>query len=164
MDLSPPREWRRREPSFSAGQACGTARRELPKSERTCRMIAMTRDLYLVISSVTTGFSAVFLSIRHIAQTRYVCALLAVLICHGVHPFRVACRPRQHCDSCLSPVCPTKPSELDGSHSISQLLATPPSRSIACSSPNPPRHQQEEFQGFCRQVVKLSKTGVSACG
>ena len=45
-------------------------------------MIALTRDFYVFASRVTTGFSAVFFSIPNIAPARYVCALLAFLICH----------------------------------------------------------------------------------
>jgi hypothetical protein len=45
-------------------------------------MVALTRDFHVFASRVTTGFSAVLLSIRHIAQARYVCALLGLLIRH----------------------------------------------------------------------------------
>jgi len=73
---------RRRKLSFLVGEVSGTFRRELPKRKRTHRMIALTRDFYVFASRVTTGFSAVFFSIPNIAQARYVCALLAFLICH----------------------------------------------------------------------------------
>lgn len=45
-------------------------------------MIALTRDFHVFASGVTTGFTAVLLAIRYIAQARYVCALLGFLICH----------------------------------------------------------------------------------
>jgi hypothetical protein len=64
----------------------------LLKRERTCRVIALTRDLYVITSGVTTGFSAVFLSLCYVAQAGYVCALLALLICHGMHPSQVPYR------------------------------------------------------------------------
>jgi hypothetical protein len=67
---------------FSVGWIGGTLRCELPKRERTRQVIALTRDLYVFASRVTTGFSAVLLSIRHIAQARYVRALLGLLIPH----------------------------------------------------------------------------------
>jgi hypothetical protein len=58
-------------------------------------MIALTRDLHVFASRVTTGFTAILLSIRHIAHARYVRALLAFLICHfefdpfeSAHPLR----------------------------------------------------------------------------
>jgi hypothetical protein len=67
---------------FSVGQIGGTLRCELPKRERTRQMIALARDFHVFASRVTTRFSAVLLSIRHIAQARYVRALLGLLICH----------------------------------------------------------------------------------
>jgi hypothetical protein len=45
-------------------------------------MIALARDFHVFPSRVTTGFSAVLLSICHIAQARYVRALLGVLTRH----------------------------------------------------------------------------------
>jgi hypothetical protein len=45
-------------------------------------MIALASDFNAFPSRVTTGFSAVRLSIRHIAQARYVRALLGLLIRH----------------------------------------------------------------------------------
>jgi len=45
-------------------------------------MIALARDFHVFASRVTTRFSAVFFSIRHIAQARYVRALLGLLIRH----------------------------------------------------------------------------------
>jgi hypothetical protein len=45
-------------------------------------MIALASDFHVFPSRVTTGFSAVRLSIRHIAQARYVRALLGLLIRH----------------------------------------------------------------------------------
>jgi hypothetical protein len=73
---------RRRKVLFSVGQIGGALRCKLPKRERTRQMVALARDLYVLASRVTTGFSAVLLSIRHIAQARYVSALLGLLICH----------------------------------------------------------------------------------
>jgi hypothetical protein len=68
--------------SLSAGQVSCTARREVPKCEWTRRMVALTRDFEVFASRVTTGFSAVFFSIRYIAQARYVRALFSLLIHH----------------------------------------------------------------------------------
>jgi len=45
-------------------------------------MIALTRDFHVFASCVTTGFSAIFFSVRYIAQARDVCALLGFVICH----------------------------------------------------------------------------------
>jgi hypothetical protein len=38
-------------------------------------MIALAGDLHVFASGITTGFSAVFISIGYITQARYVCAL-----------------------------------------------------------------------------------------
>ena len=45
-------------------------------------MAALARDFHVVASRVTTGLSAVFFPVRYVAQTRYVRALLALLIRH----------------------------------------------------------------------------------
>jgi hypothetical protein len=45
-------------------------------------MVALARDFHGFRSRVTTGFSAVLLSIRHIAQARYVRTFLDLLIRH----------------------------------------------------------------------------------
>ena len=45
-------------------------------------MVALTHDFYVFASRVTTSFSAIFFSIWYIAQTRYVRALLGLLIRH----------------------------------------------------------------------------------
>jgi|HubBroStandDraft_6_1064221.scaffolds.fasta_scaffold02144_11 hypothetical protein len=45
-------------------------------------MAALARDFYIFASRFTTGFPAVFLAIRYIAQARYVRALLVFLIRH----------------------------------------------------------------------------------
>jgi hypothetical protein len=45
-------------------------------------MVALTRDFHVFASCVATGFSTVFFSIRHIAQARYVRALLGLLTRH----------------------------------------------------------------------------------
>ena len=45
-------------------------------------MIALTRDLYVVASRVTTCLSAVLFSIWHIAKAWYVRALFGLLIFH----------------------------------------------------------------------------------
>jgi hypothetical protein len=73
---------RRRKVLFSVSQIGGTLRCELPKRERTRQMIALTRDFHVFASRVTTGFSAVLFSFRHIAQARYMRALLSLLIRH----------------------------------------------------------------------------------
>jgi hypothetical protein len=65
---------------FSACQTSGTSRSELANWERTCQMITLTRDLNVFTSCITTGLSAVFFSIRHIAQARNMCALFDPLI------------------------------------------------------------------------------------
>jgi hypothetical protein len=67
---------------LSVGQIGGALKGELPKRERTRQMIALARDLNIFASRATTRFSAVLLSIRHIAQARYVRALLGLLIRH----------------------------------------------------------------------------------
>jgi hypothetical protein len=56
--------------------------RELPKCQWTRQVVALTRDLYILPSRVTTGFSAVLLSISDIAQARYVRALFGLSIRH----------------------------------------------------------------------------------
>jgi hypothetical protein len=45
-------------------------------------MIALARDFHVFPPRVTTRFSAVCFSVRHIAQARYVRALLGLLIRH----------------------------------------------------------------------------------
>jgi hypothetical protein len=70
------------DPSLSAGQVSGTMRREPPKCEWTCRMIALTCDFHVFASRVATGFSAVFFSSWYIAQARYMRALFHLFICH----------------------------------------------------------------------------------
>lgn len=45
-------------------------------------MVALTGDLHIFASSVTTRFPTVFVSIAYIAQAGYVCALGALLIRH----------------------------------------------------------------------------------
>jgi hypothetical protein len=63
-------------------------------------MIALTRDFHVVAARVTTGFSAVFFSIRHVAQARHMRAFLRLLICHyDSIPSRSIFRFLQHCDS-----------------------------------------------------------------
>jgi hypothetical protein len=62
----------RANPSSSTGQVSHTNRRRLPDHERACRVIALAGDFYVFASRVTTSFSAVLFSIRHIAQARYV--------------------------------------------------------------------------------------------
>ena len=63
-------------------------------------MIALTRDFHVFTSRVTTGFSAVFFSVRYVAQARYVRALLALLIRHfGSVLSGLLIQPLQHCDS-----------------------------------------------------------------
>jgi hypothetical protein len=53
-------------------------------------MIALTRDFHIFASGVTTGFSAVFFSIRYNAQARQVRAHLGLLIRHyDFRPFQV---------------------------------------------------------------------------
>jgi hypothetical protein len=63
-------------------------------------MIALTRDFHVFTSGVTTGFSAVFFSVRYVAQARYVRTLLALVVRHfGSVLSRSLLRPLQHCDS-----------------------------------------------------------------
>lgn len=50
-------------------------------------MIALTRDFHVFASRVTTGFSAVFLSISYIAQARYVRALSYLFVRHLILSF-----------------------------------------------------------------------------
>jgi hypothetical protein len=45
-------------------------------------MAALARDLHIFASRAPAGFSAVFFPVRYIAQTRYVRALLALLVRH----------------------------------------------------------------------------------
>jgi hypothetical protein len=45
-------------------------------------VVALTGDLHIFASSVTTRFSTVFFSRPYIAQAWYVCALGGLLICH----------------------------------------------------------------------------------
>jgi hypothetical protein len=45
-------------------------------------MIALTRDFHVVATRITTRFSAVFFSARHIAKAWYVRALFRLLIRH----------------------------------------------------------------------------------
>jgi len=73
-------------------------------------MLAFTRYFHIFASGVTTGFSAVFFSNWYFAQTRYVCALLGLLIRHyDSILFKSIFRSLQHCDSCIQISKPTSP-------------------------------------------------------
>jgi hypothetical protein len=56
-------------PSLSIGQLGGTMNQELPDRERTCRMVALTRDFHVFAACITARISAVLLSIGNIAKT-----------------------------------------------------------------------------------------------
>jgi hypothetical protein len=76
---------------ISACQVSITSWREPSKRQWTWQVVALTSDFHLVASSLTTGFTAVFFSVRYIAEARYVRALLALLFCHfGFHPLESA--------------------------------------------------------------------------
>jgi hypothetical protein len=64
---------------LSTGQTGGNSRSELPKWKRAGHVIALARDLNVFTSCFTTDFSAVFFSIRHVAQARNMCALSHLL-------------------------------------------------------------------------------------
>jgi hypothetical protein len=81
-------------------------------------MVAWTRDFHVFVSRVTTGFSAVFFSSRHIAQARYVRALLGLLIRHFVSVLSGFLLRSQHCDSRRNPVRSTNMSKFDGTNSM----------------------------------------------
>jgi hypothetical protein len=89
-------------------------------------MAALTRDFHVFASRVTTGFSAVFFPVGHIAQTRYVRALLALLIRHFgsvlLHHFSITIALR------FLDVAPfaRPPGKSEGTHSASQLAVTTP--------------------------------------
>jgi hypothetical protein len=68
--------------SLSVGEVSGTARHRLPKRERTRQMVALTRDLHVFASGVTTRISAVLFSIWYIAKAWYVRAFSCLLIRH----------------------------------------------------------------------------------
>jgi hypothetical protein len=68
--------------ALSGGQVARTSRRGLSKCEGTWRMIALTRDFHIVASRVPTRLSAVFVSIRYIAEAWYVGALSGLLSRH----------------------------------------------------------------------------------
>jgi hypothetical protein len=63
-------------------------------------MAALTCNFHILASRVTAGLSAVFFSGRYVAETRYVRALLAVLIRHiGSILFRIASLIHEYFDS-----------------------------------------------------------------
>ena len=131
------------------------------KRERTCRVIALTRDLYLIASRVPTGFSAVFLSLCYVAQAGYVCALLALLIGHGMHPSQAPYRTPVVLRFWRRPLCSTKPSELEGRHSMeSAFWRLRYLDQLHAALQTPPRHYLRYFKGFAAS----SKAGVSADG
>src|ERR1700720_977325 len=66
----------------SVGRLSGKSRYKLPNRERTSRMVALTRDFHVVASCVAARVSAVLFPRWHIAQTRYVCALSSLFVCH----------------------------------------------------------------------------------
>jgi hypothetical protein len=68
--------------SLSAGQVSGTSRRDIPKCERTQRMVALTRDFHVVTPCIATRLSAVFVSISYIAKAWYMRALFHFSIRH----------------------------------------------------------------------------------
>jgi hypothetical protein len=72
----------RANPSSSTGQVSHTKRSRLPDHERACPVIALARDFYVFASRVTTSFSAVLFSIRHIAQARYVRTFFYLFVRH----------------------------------------------------------------------------------
>ena len=84
----------------SVGKVTGTSSRKLPQRERTCQMVALTRDFHVFASRVTADFSAVFFSICYITQTCYVRAFVGPLIRHfDSFPFVVTSPMLNHWDS-----------------------------------------------------------------
>jgi hypothetical protein len=72
----------------------------MPKRERACHVVALTGDFHVFASCVTTRFSAIFFSIRYIAQARYVCARLGLSVRHYDSVlFRSIFQSLQLCDS-----------------------------------------------------------------
>jgi hypothetical protein len=67
---------------FSAVEVSHADGHKLTDGERTGLMVALTSDLHVVASCVTTSVSAVLLSVWHLAETWYVRALLGFSISH----------------------------------------------------------------------------------
>ena len=53
-------------------------------------MVALTRYFHVIASRVAAGLSAVLLSGRHIAETRYVCALSSLVVHNSFLSFRLS--------------------------------------------------------------------------
>ena len=129
-------------------------------------MAALTRDLHVFASRVTTGFSAVFFSIRYIAQARYVRALPHHLIRHfGSFLSGSLLRSLQHRNSRRSPVGCSNPG-VGG-----ELTHSRPSVfggyviSTDCMQISKPRLAGEwALEGFRAQQQNSTKSGVSAGG
>jgi hypothetical protein len=112
---------------FSAGQISGTSSCKLPKREWTCQMVALTRDFHILASGVPTGFTAIFLAIRYIAQARQVSALLRLSIRHHDSVlFRSIFRSLQLSIFDVIPFAQTKPTKSHGIGSSSSVCPRHP--------------------------------------
>ena|ERR1700746_3292903 len=84
----------------SVGKVTGTSSRKLPQRERTCQMVALTRDFHVFASRVTADFSAVFFSIWYITQTWHMRAFVHPLIRHSIPSLSQFNSPiLNHCNS-----------------------------------------------------------------
>ena len=138
----------RRKLSFSTGQISGTSRFK-PKRERTRQMVAVTRDLHILASRIPTGFTAIFLAIRYIAQARQVCALLRRSIRHYDSVFfRSIFRSLQLPIFDVIPFAQPNRLSLMELTRARQLSLSTLSRPIAFESPNQ-RRRWQGFSGFC---------------
>jgi hypothetical protein len=100
-------------------------------------MVALTRDFHILASGVPTGFTAIFLAIRNIAQARQVSALLRLSIRHhdsvlfrsifrslqlsifDVIPFAQTKPTKSHGIGSSSSVCPRHPDQLHSNRQTS---------------------------------------------
>ena len=136
----------------SVGEVSSTSIRELPKHERACPMVALTRDFHVFASRVTTGFSAVFFSIWCTTQARYVRALLGLLTRH--YDSVLSGHFSDPCRTAIINVAPfARPTRVSfmGLTLCSYLLVATLFRLVAFGSPNPTSPLAAGFPRLCAQ-------------
>ena len=115
-------------------------------------MVALTGDLHIFASSVTTRFSTVFFSLPYIAQARYVCALGGLLICHYDSVlFRSIFRSLQLSIFDVIPIAQTKPIKSHGIGSSRQFVHVTQTNCIRIAKPPSPL---AGLFGVLRRAVK----------
>ena len=122
-------------------------------------MVALTHDFHGFAPRVTTRLSAIFFSVWHIAEARYVRALSRLLIRHYNSALsRSLLRSQQHCNLDVAPFAvPTPEVGRDSLTLGSQLSAATSSRLIACNYPNFASLLARDFSRFYGEQCKENK-------